>query len=137
MYYLDVEIIRTRCHPDTVKYYSKTGDPIAPFETVKPGLLESALAQPRWDYYSTIAKKAAVQHYSMVKNHAFDNGNKRIAVVALVTFLYINDYVFNPATTTDENLAAMTLRIAESDRSERDVVLAETERWVQDHIMKK
>ncbi len=39
-----------QCHPDTVAYYSKKDDPIAPFETVKMHLLESALTQPKWDY---------------------------------------------------------------------------------------
>lgn len=134
MDYLDIEIIRTKCHPDTVKYYNKKHDPIAPFETADLGLLESALAQPKWDYHKTIERKAAIQHYSMVKNHPFENGNKRIAVVALITFLYINDYEFNPDTTTDGELANMTLEIAKSDRLDRDSILASTEQWIRERI---
>lgn len=123
-----------QCHPDTVAYYSKKDDPIAPFATVKMDLLKSALAQPQWDYYPTIENKAAIQHYSMIKNHAFENGNKRIAVVSLVTFLYINDYEFDPTLTTDEDLANMTLEIAKSDRSERERVLVTAEKWIKDRI---
>ena len=34
--------------------------------------------------------KAAVLFYLMVKNHPFQNGNKRIAMTTLLVFLYLN-----------------------------------------------
>ena len=56
------------------------------------GALESAVAQPRAtfggaDLYPTLAAKAAALGYSLALNHAFVDGNKRVAHAALETFL--------------------------------------------------
>ncbi|MBN2251238.1 MAG: type II toxin-antitoxin system death-on-curing family toxin, partial [Candidatus Altiarchaeota archaeon] len=37
-----------------------------------------------------LIEKAAVLFYLMIKNHPFTNGNKRIAVTALLVFLALN-----------------------------------------------
>ncbi|MDP2856751.1 MAG: type II toxin-antitoxin system death-on-curing family toxin [Bacillota bacterium] len=58
------------------------------------GLLESALARPqhKWHYDPgmDLATLAAAYAYGIAKNHAFIDGNKRAALVALYTFLAIN-----------------------------------------------
>lgn len=59
------------------------------------GLLESALALPKQTFdgkplYRTIFDKAAVVMRSMIKNHPFVDGNKRIAVATTALFLYMN-----------------------------------------------
>ena len=59
--------------------------------------LESAVAQPRAsfdgkDLYPTIVEKASALGYSLVMNHAFVDGNKRIGHYAMETFLVINGY---------------------------------------------
>lgn len=41
--------------------------------------------------YPTLEDKAAVLFYLMIKNRPFQNGNKRIAVTSLLTFLYLNN----------------------------------------------
>jgi death on curing protein len=61
------------------------------------GVLESAVAQPRAtfegaDLYPTLAAKAAALGYSLALNHAFVDGNKRVAHAALETFLVLNGY---------------------------------------------
>jgi death-on-curing protein len=63
-----------------------------PFELLPGGvgLLQSALAQPRWDYHETVHEKAAALFRSIVKNHALRDGNKRLGVTALDVFLRIN-----------------------------------------------
>ncbi|MDF0643352.1 MAG: type II toxin-antitoxin system death-on-curing family toxin [Nitrospira sp.] len=61
------------------------------------GALESALAQPRQsfagqDLYPDIITKAAALCFSLVLNHPFIDGNKRIGHAAMETFLMINGY---------------------------------------------
>lgn len=69
------------------------GEPMPRFELRgRDGLalFESAVAQPRHPYLRTKHLKAAVLFRSLIKNHRLIDGNKRIAVVALGTFLTIN-----------------------------------------------
>lgn len=58
------------------------------------GLLDSALARPRNTYAykpaSTIAELAASCAYGLARNHAFVDGNKRAAFLAVGIFLAIN-----------------------------------------------
>ena len=61
------------------------------------GALESALAQPRatfdgQDLYPDVISKAAALCYSLVLNHPFLDGNKRIGHAAMETFLLLNGY---------------------------------------------
>ena len=60
-------------------------------------LLESAVARPRAsnggeDLYPTIFEKAAALMHSLLKNHAFVDGNKRTALASAGVFLKINSY---------------------------------------------
>lgn len=59
------------------------------------GALESALAQPRMTFggqelYPELADKAAALGFSLIKNHPFVDGNKRIGHAAMVAFLRLN-----------------------------------------------
>jgi death-on-curing protein len=59
------------------------------------GLLESALGQPRQtfsveDLYPTLAAKASALGFSLIKNHAFVDGNKRVGHAALEAMLMLN-----------------------------------------------
>ncbi|MBM4415847.1 MAG: hypothetical protein FJ035_06315 [Chloroflexi bacterium] len=56
------------------------------------GRLRSALGQPRWPHHRGVAAKAAALHYFLNKNRPYVDGNKRFAVTAMLTFLFINDY---------------------------------------------
>jgi death-on-curing protein len=57
-----------------------------------PGLLESALARPRSGYYSSLSEQAAALMQSLAGNHAFVDGNKRVAFAATAVFLRMNGY---------------------------------------------
>ncbi|MBI5622045.1 type II toxin-antitoxin system death-on-curing family toxin [Candidatus Falkowbacteria bacterium] len=65
-------------------------EPIPDFNTRYPNVLERCLDAPRQSFYSGLVKKSAILFYLMIKNHPFQNGNKRIAMTALLTFLYLN-----------------------------------------------
>ncbi len=59
------------------------------------GALESALAQPRAtfggaDLHASLHAKAAALGFSLALNHAFVDGNKRVAHAAMEVFLMLN-----------------------------------------------
>ena len=73
------------------------------------GALQSALAQP-WmtfggDYlYPDLAAKAGALVYSLVKNHPFVDGNKRVAHAAMESFLILNGYEIEANVTEQEKV---------------------------------
>ena len=73
------------------------------------GALQSALAQP-WmtfggDYlYPGLAAKAGALVYSLVKNHPFVDGNKRVAHAAMESFLILNGYEIEANVTEQEKV---------------------------------
>jgi death-on-curing protein len=61
------------------------------------GGLESAVAQPQMFFagtklYPSVEEAATALGYSLVMNHAFVDGNKRIGHAAMETFLVLNGY---------------------------------------------
>jgi death-on-curing protein len=56
------------------------------------GLLESALGRPRSGHYGTLSLQAAALMHSLVKNHTFVDGNKRMALALTAVFLKMNGY---------------------------------------------
>lgn len=77
------------------------------------------------DIYKSIEEKAANFLYLIVKNHAFTDGNKRIAATLFIYFLNFYDILYqNGKQTIDNNtLAALTLLIAESNPKEKEVII--------------
>ncbi len=57
-----------------------------------PGLLESALYRPQTGYYSDLAEMAAALFESLLMNHPFVDGNKRVAFFATDVFLRLNGW---------------------------------------------
>ena len=98
------------------------------------GALESALAQPRMTFdnkelYPTLEEKAAALGYSLIMNHPFLDGNKRIGHAAMETFLVINGKEIK---STNDEQEKVILNLA-ADKIDRKVF---TE-WVRNHITKK
>ena len=56
------------------------------------GLLESALMRPQTGYYKTLSLEASALLQSLVQNHAFIDGNKRVAFATTAIFLRMNGY---------------------------------------------
>jgi len=56
------------------------------------GALESALMRPQSGYYDDIIFEAAALFESLIINHPFLDGNKRVAFATTDAFLRINDY---------------------------------------------
>jgi death-on-curing protein len=86
-----------------------------------PNGLESALAQPQItfggeDLYPTLVDKAATLGFSLIRNHPFVDGNKRIGHAVMETFLMLNGYEIQASVDEQES---MILRLAagELDRA--------------------
>lgn len=56
------------------------------------GALEAALHRPQTGYYDTLIHEAAALLESLVQNHPFADGNKRVAFAITDVFLRINGY---------------------------------------------
>lgn len=56
------------------------------------GLLESALHRPQTGYYADLAEMATALFESLIINHPFVDGNKRIAFFATDVFLRLNEW---------------------------------------------
>jgi len=56
----------------------------------EPGALESAVFRPQSGYYSDVAQEACALLESLLINHPFVDGNKRVAFAACDVFLRIN-----------------------------------------------
>lgn len=87
----DVEYVAYRLARETMGWQ----EPIPDFSTRFTNALERCVDQPYQTFggkqlYPGIIKKASVLFYLMIKNHPFQNGNKRIAMVTLFYFLYVN-----------------------------------------------
>lgn len=77
------------------------------------------------ELYPSLEEKAAQLLYSLVKNHSFVDGNKRIAAALFLWFLEKNAALYavdGSKRIADNALVAMTLLIAESRPEEKDIL---------------
>lgn len=96
------------------------------------GLLDSALGQPfqtfaDMDLYPTVIDKAVRLGYSLITNHPFIDGNKRVGTHAMLVFLDINGISLEY---DDEDLIALILQIAAGKADDRNL-----NAWVRSHIL--
>jgi len=100
-------------------------EPIPPFEFHDPAKLLGALNAPfqsafEEDIYKTIYDKAAALFYFMAKDHAFENGNKRIAVLTLLYYLARNGLALEISA---KQLYKVAVAVVESRRSKDEIVV--------------
>lgn len=131
---------------ETVKFiaYSlakKTMDwdqPIPAFETRFPNILESCLIIPfqkfnKRQLYKGLAGKAGILFYLLIKNHPFQNGNKRLAVTSLLVFLYLNNKWLKTDKTSLYNFAVW---VAQSPAELKDETVKAIEKFIINNIAK-
>lgn len=122
--FLTVNHVRDICFALAQEYIT-FDEPIPSFETRFPRKLEAILQVPQQGIkkgllYPTFSQQAAVLFYSLVKEHPFLNGNKRLAVVSLLTFLSLNRRWLSANWKT---LYGLTVFVANSDPSDRNKIL--------------
>jgi death-on-curing protein len=91
-------------------------------------LLRSAIERPinKWHYeQSELPELAAAYAFGLAKNHAFVDGNKRIAFMSMMTFLRKNGVRFAPE---QAHATAMIMSLAAGEVSEESLA-----RWIRDN----
>lgn len=111
-------------------------EPIPDYSTRDQAKLEASLSSPQHTFggkflYPTLPKQAAILFYSFNKNHAFQNGNKRIAIMTLLAFLSLNNkwLMMHP-----DDLYDIALNVSSSKREEKDLMLKELAELIEEHL---
>ncbi len=97
------------------------------------GLLDSALEQPRamleGSYlHDSLAKMAAAYGFHICKNHPFIDGNKRVALVAMDTFLQKNGYEISAS---EKDVYEVIMKLASGNLTKEDLT-----GWLEANIAK-
>lgn len=109
-------------HETLVDWFASSEDPISPPGVRDQKLLESAVARPSQsvdgaDAYKDDFDKAAALFHSLVNNHAFHNGNKRVGLVSAQVLLdqagYWLDY------SSDEEMYDFTTKAASHELTDK------------------
>ena len=95
------------------------------------GLLESALRQPRMcfgeeELYPSLAAKASVLGFTIIRNHPFADGNKRTGHAAMEIFLILNGYELKASVDKSEKIV---LQVAAGELSRE-----EFQTWIEHHL---
>ena len=91
------------------------------------GLLESALMRPQTGYYKTLSLEAAALLQSLSQNHAFIDGNKRVAFATTAIFLRMNG--FRLKVDADNGESFLIERVIK-----KKVELNEIAYWLEEHM---
>lgn len=102
-----------------------------------PGRLEACLETPQQTFdnqllYPTVEDQAAILFYLLNKNHPFANGNKRIALTALLVFLFLNGKWL---VASQDDLFAFAMGVAASDARSKDVVVQNIRIFLSEHVV--
>jgi len=113
-------------------------EPIPDYSTRFPHVLESCLLTPfqkfsRKPLYPSLVAKASILLYLLIKNHPFQNGNKRIALTSLLVFLHRNGKWLKADTQEFYNF---TIWVAQSPAELKDEVVMGIEKFIKSHMVK-
>lgn len=111
-------------------------EPIPDFSTRFPNILESCLSSPFQTFsekpvYSGLIGKASVLFYLLIKNHPFQNGNKRIAMTTLFVFLYKNKKWLKADT---QEIYNFTMWITQSPARFKSEAIRAIEKFIKMHM---
>lgn len=113
-------------------------EPIPSFDSRFPNILESCLATPFQTFdkkllYKGLLGKASILFYLMIKNHPFENGNKRIAMTTLLVFLHRNKRWLK---VDEQELYNFTKWVAMSNPKLKDEVLAAIKKFFETYLVR-
>ena len=89
------------------------------------GLLESAVATPESSFgggylHATLPEMAAAYLFHLAQNHAFVDGNKRVAAASMVMFVYLND---RELACDEDELVELTLGVATGTKTKAEIAV--------------
>jgi death-on-curing family protein len=113
-------------------------EPIPDYSTRFTGSLESCLAVPFQKFgdkspYPTLIAKGAILFYLMIKNHPFQNGNKRVAMTTLFVFLAKNRKWI---AVDEKELYNFTVWVAQSPSAVKNETVAAIETFLKKYLVK-
>lgn len=134
---ISVETVKFGSH-ELAKRTMAWDEPIPEFHTRYPNILESCVQTPFQQYggkdlYKGIEGKGAILFYLMIKNHPFQNGNKRVAITTLLVFLFLNKKWLKVDDTEFYNFAVW---VAQSPRDAKDDVVKYITKFIRKYIVK-
>lgn len=91
------------------------------------GLVESALARARSGYYDSLSQQAAALLQSFAMNHAFVDGNKRVAWASSMVFLRMNGYRVRVSADDAERFLIDQIIVGRAE-------IAVIARWLESHV---
>jgi prophage maintenance system killer protein len=111
-------------------------EPIPDYSSRYPGVLESCLAAPfQWfggrALHRGVVAASSELFYLMLKNHPFQNGNKRIAITTLLIFLSLNGKWLRVDLL---EFYSFSIRVAESDSRDKNEMILEIRAFIRRHI---
>jgi len=112
-------------------------EPIPDYSTRNNNLLESSLAVSRQTFdkkliYPDLRSQATALFYSLIKNHPFLNGNKRIAVITLLVFLSLNGKWLE---ISPKLLYEIAVSVAESKAKDKEKTIGEINKIFKKHLV--
>lgn len=110
---------------EEISFYRKTGEPIPDITNEGESKIEAYLMMPFQtgfgkELYPDVYDKASILFYLIIKNHPLENGNKRMAIVAMILFLKKNKIDLK---IDGEELYELSKFVAMSDPENKDKIL--------------
>lgn len=93
-------------------------------------MLESAVFRPKTGYYGSLSEQAAALFQSLAQNHAFVDGNKRVAFAATAVFLHVNGH--NLVVDADAGEDFIVNRVIEAHADLEEIVA-----WLEEHMQQR
>jgi death on curing protein len=134
-------------HFSLARLFESENDPISPVGIKSQQMLESACERPNTgsgDHYKyrTLETKLAALFHSLTKNHPFHNGNKRTALVSVLTALHRNDRRLK-SDVTDDSVYDFVVSVTadtfpkENHSLDVDSVVNEIARWLKEQTVSR
>ncbi len=119
------------------KEFMSYNEPIPDFGSRFPNILESCVILPfqkfeSKNFYKGLIEKASILFYLMIKNHPFQNGNKRIAMTTSLVLLYKNKKWLKVDTKELYNFAVW---VAQSNPKLKNETVKAIQKFIQTYIV--
>ncbi len=136
--YLNIEDFRRLCY-EFAQAQLSFKEPIPNFESASEEAVKSILLQPKQTFdkkplYKTLEDKAAILFYLFIKNHPFENGNKRVALVTLFVFLALNNKWLKAS---PKEIYLFALEVAKSKSEEKSKTIEKIKKFISDNCNSK
>jgi death on curing protein len=129
----DIEYVAHRLAKETMSW----NEPIPDFGTRYTNALERSIETPFQIFggrqlYQGLIKKASILFYLMIKNHPFQNGNKRLAMTTLFIFLFQNKKWIK---VDNQELYNFARWVAESNAKLKDDTVRAVETFISNYLV--